>query len=246
MIFLFFWSTIVYNAIAYWHWAPNGWLRTLGVLDYAGGAPVHICSGFSALAYALAVGPRKTVDHANYKPSSISDIFLGTCLNWFGWFGFNGGSEVAMNARAVNAIVVSNIAASFGGLAWMFTAMAFNRTHKMSLVGFCNGAMCGLVCITPGSGYVSPHYAVVFGISSGVICFFACFIKKLTKYRYDDACDVFAVHGVGGSVGCFLTGVFAENEIGTMSGGAAIPGGWVDGNVNSFFKYHLSYFVVSF
>jgi len=108
----------------------------------------------------------------------------------------------------------------------------------MSLAGFCSGAVAGLACVTPCSGYVSPHYAVVFGISGGVICFFACFISKLTKYRYDDACDVFAVHGVGGSVGCFLTGVFAENEIGTMSGGAAIPGGWVDGNVNSF-RYFL-------
>ena len=168
-MFLVFWTILVYDFITYWSWAPNGWLRTLGCLDYAGGTPVHICSGFSALAYALAVGPRKTVDRANHKPSNVSDIFLGTSLLWFGWFGFNGGSEVAINSRAINALVVSNISASFGGLSWMFTEMAFNRTSKMSLVGFCCGAIAGLVCITPASGFVSPHYALIFGILGNIM-----------------------------------------------------------------------------
>ncbi len=156
-----------------------------------------------------------------------------------------GGSEVAINARAVNAILVSNLSASFGGLSWMFTEMLFNKTHKMSLSGFCCGAVAGLVCITPAAGFTSPHYALIFGISGGVLCFFACCVKHLTKYRYDDACDVFAVHGVGGITGCLLTGIFAQNQIATMSGGEPIRGGWVDRNVDKFsnFLYTVLFFL---
>jgi Amt family ammonium transporter len=200
ILFLIIWSTLVYDFIAYWVWAPNGWLKDYGVLDFAGGTPVHITSGFSAFAYALAVGPRRKVDFKSEKPSSIADVFLGMTLLWFGWFGFNGGSELAINSRSVNAIIVSNLSASIGGLSWMFTHMIFKRTKKMSLNGFCCGAISGLVAITPGSGFVSPVYSLIFGLLAGIICYFACYIKKLTNYKYDDACDVFAVHGVAGIV----------------------------------------------
>lgn len=118
--------------------------------------------------YALAVGPRKTIEHKSHKPSNVSDIFLGTSLLWFGWFGFNGGSEVAINSRAVNAIVVTNIAASFGGMAWMLTEMIFHKTHKMSLSGFCCGVVAGLVTITPAAGFTSPYYAPIFGILGNI------------------------------------------------------------------------------
>jgi ammonium transporter, Amt family len=164
ILFLVIWSTIVYDFIAYWVWAPHGWLKDYGVLDFGGGTPVHITSGFSALAYALAVGPRRTVDFKSEKPTNIADIFLGMTLLWFGWFGFNGGSELAINSRSANAIIVSNLAASVGGVSWMITHMIFKRTKKISLNGFCCGAISGLVAITPGSGFVAPVYSLVFGL----------------------------------------------------------------------------------
>jgi Amt family ammonium transporter len=201
ILFLFIWSTLVYDFIAYWTWAENGWLHDFGVLDFAGGTPVHVTSGFSALAYALCVGPRRTVDFKKIYPSNISDVFLGTSLLWFGWFGFNGGSEFQINARAVNAMYVSNLAAGTGGLTWMFAEMIKHRRKKMSLNGFCSGAVAGLVAITPASGFVRPHYAIVFGFVAGICCLMAGDLKKITRFRYDDACDVFAVHGTGGFVG---------------------------------------------
>ncbi len=233
-VFLFIWSTCVYNVIAYWVWAPNGWLRVLGALDFAGGSPVHICSGVSAMAYALAVGPRRSVrDFKSLKSSNISDVYLGTVLLWFGWFGFNGGSEFAINARSVNACIVTNVAASIGGLTWMFTEMFVHETNKMSLNSFCSGAIAGLVAITPGSGYVTPVYSIIFGLAAGIICYFSTWIKILFNYNYDDACDAFAVHGVGGIVGNLLTGLFASNYIVTLAGDTALNdgAGWVDGHV---------------
>ena len=203
ILFLIIWSTVVYDFIAYWVWAPNGWLKSYGVLDFAGGTPVHITSGFSAMAYALAVGPRRTVNFKSEKPTHLADVFLGMTLLWFGWFGFNGGSELAINARSVNAIVVSNLAASMGGLSWIMTHMIWKRTKKISLNGFCCGAIVGLVAITPASGFVAPVYAILFGIIPAIICYFACYIKKFTNFKYDDACDVFAMHGIGGVV-CFF------------------------------------------
>ena len=124
--------------------------------------------------------------------ASISDVFLGTALLWFGWFGFNGGSEIAINSRAVNAIVVTNLSASVGGLSWMFTDMIWNRKRKMSLNSFCAGAVAGLVAITPASGFVKPYFSLIFGLLAGIICFFSDCIKKLTKFKFDDTCDVFA------------------------------------------------------
>jgi len=233
LIFLVAWSTLVYDFIAYWTWSPHGWLRTFGVLDFAGGTPVHIASGFSAMAYALAVGPRKTVDFKSHKVSSVNDVYFGTVLLWFGWMGFNGGSELAINARAVNAVVTTHITACVSGLTWMITDMIYNRKLTMSLNSFCTGVVAGLVTITPAAGFIAIHYTFVFGITAGVICFFACFIKHLTNFKYDDACDVLGVHGVGGIIGCLLTGIFAENSIVTMSSDASLPNGkagWVDGN----------------
>jgi len=233
LVFVFIWTTVVYNFCTYWCWAPHGWLHAeYGVLDYAGGTPVHVCSGFAALAYAFICGPRKAVNHKKNKPHSITDVFLGTAFLWLGWFGFNGGSETAINSRAINAVYVSNLSASVGGITWMILEMVAKRSRKMSLNGFCCGCVAGLVCITPAAGFVSPYYALVFGLVGGSVCFFVSELKHylLDKYRYDDACDVFAVHGCGGIIGCVITGVFAENKIATMSGGSPIRGGWVDGH----------------
>jgi len=145
---------------------------------------------------------------------------------WFGWFGFNGGSELAADARAVNACVVSHLSASVGGMTWLF--LEFWRTDKLSSAGFCAGAVAGLVAITPASGFVSPASSLVFGAVGAAVCFGATKIKEFIKV--DDAYDVFAVHGVGGATGSILTGIFAQNSIATMSGGAPIKGGWLDRN----------------
>lgn len=227
-VFLVLWSTFVYDFIAYWTWGVNGWLRKYDALDFAGGTPVHIASGFSAIAYAIAIGPRKRVNLKKLKPTHVSNIYLGTALLWFGWMGFNGGSEFAINSRAVNAVVVSNLSACAGGMSWLFTEMLFHRNRKMSLTGFCSGALAGLVCITPAAGFVTPSFSLVFGITGGFVCFFASKIKHLFSFQIDDACDVFGVHGIGGVVGNLLTGLFATNAVATMAGGPPIKGGWLD------------------
>jgi len=247
LVFLFVWSTLVYNFCTYWCWAPHGWLHHYGVLDYAGGTPVHVCSGFAALAYALITGPRKTVNHKKLKPSSMMDVFMGTVLLWFGWFGFNGGSEFAINARAINAVYVSNLSASVGGITWMCTEMLVKKSRKMSLNGFCCGVVAGLVSITPAAGFTSSYYALIFGFVGSLVCFGCAELKHfiLAKYNYDDACDVFAIHGMGGVTGCLLTGLFAENKIATMSGGAPIPGGWVDQHYMQILYQLLSIVVVA-
>jgi ammonium transporter, Amt family len=249
LLFVFIWSTFVYDVVAYWTWAPNGWLYSnFEALDFAGGTPVHIVSGFSALAYSIAVGPRKTVNFKKYKPSNVSDVYLGTAILWFGWFGFNGGSELAINSRAVNAVIVSNLAASVGGLTWMFAEMIKGKTMRMSLNGLCAGTIAGLVTITPAAGFVTPYFSVIFGFIGALSCLFACEIKTLTKHRFDDACDVFGselisisfkldilinvysflfncqfiqVHGIGGVVSDYLNKVriiFKVNFISIIGG----------------------------
>jgi len=154
----------------------------------------------------LYVGPRKTVDHKKLKPSNVTDVFIGTVFLWFGWFGFNGGSEMAINRRAVNAVYVSNMSASIGGITWMFLEMMVRKSRKMSLNGFCCGVVSGLVCITPAAGYVSTYYSFVFGFLGAFCCFSVAEMKHfiLRMSSFDDACDVLAVHGVGGVVGFFL------------------------------------------
>ncbi|KAI8053048.1 ammonium transporter AmtB-like domain-containing protein [Syncephalis plumigaleata] len=225
IVFLFIWSTLVYNPIAYWTWAPNGWLRTLGSLDYAGGTPVHMSSGFAALAYAIVVGRRQGFGKENFKPHNYANVMLGTALLWFGWIGFNPGSAVAANGRAGMAAIVTNVAAAASGLTWML--LAYRHERKLSSFHFCSGAVAGLVAITPASGFVEPWAALVFGIIAGVVCHFAGDLKH--RLRYDDALDVFSVHGVGGLVGNLLTGIFADASIASLDN-ASIPGGWVNGH----------------
>jgi Amt family ammonium transporter len=223
LVFLFVWSTIVYNPVAYWTWAPNGWLRDIGSLDYAGGTPMHMNSGFAALAFALILGRRKGFGEIEFKPHNYSNVMLGTALLWFGWLGFNPGSAVSANVNAGMAAIVTNIAAAVSGLTWML--LAYRHERKLSSFHFCSGAVSGLVAITPASGFVRPWAAFVIGIVAGVVCHFAVDLKH--RLGYDDALDVFAVHGVGGFVGNILTGVFADAD---MLGGLDIDGGWVNGH----------------
>ncbi|KAJ2627690.1 hypothetical protein H4R22_004275 [Coemansia sp. RSA 1290] len=224
ILFCFIWTTLVYDPIAYWSWAPNGWMNNMGELDYAGGTPVHIASGFAALAFAIVLGKRKGFGQEKFEPHNYLNIILGTSMLWFGWIGFNGGSAVASDGRAGMAAAVTHIAASMGGLSWSVVAY-FRNGYRFSSFHFCSGAVAGLVAITPGSGFVSPWAALVFGAVAGVVCHFAVDLKE--KLRFDDALDVFAVHGVGGIVGNLLTGIFASKSVAALNG-SEIDGGWID------------------
>ncbi|RIB00548.1 ammonium transporter AmtB-like domain-containing protein [Gigaspora rosea] len=232
IIFIFLWSTLVYDVIASWCWSKNGWFAKLGGLDYAGGVPVHISSGASALAFCLIVGrrrenngtiPRKVID---VVPHNIINVVIGTIFLWFGWFGFNAGSAMAANKRAIIACIVSNLSASLGGLTWMF--LDYWRNGNFYAVSFCSGAIAGLITITSGSGYVSPLSSVIFGITGGAICNYAARLKF--KLNFDDSMDVFAIHCVGGLVGNVLTGVFADKSIAYRSGEIISGGAIINGN----------------
>jgi len=229
IIFVFVWCTLVYNFIAYWTWCPNGWACVLGALDYAGGVPVHMAAGMSALAYCFMLGRRQPVTHPEQdRPHNINNIFLGTALSWFGWFGFNGASGLIASSRAVLACVVTNLAACTGGFTWCMLDYCLSKPkYKFTLFGFCMGSMAGLVCITPASGFVGPAASLVFGIGGSTCVYFGRKIKILL--RIDDAFDIFAQHGVGGFVGCLLTGIFAEKYIPALDQ-VTIQGGWLDGH----------------
>ncbi len=228
-VFIFVWCTLVYNFVSYWIWSPNGWAAVLGSLDYAGGVPVHMTAGVSALAYCLMLGKRQPVTHIEQNRShNINNIFIGTLLSWFGWFGFNGGSGLVIGPRAVLTCVVTNLAACTGGFTWCMLDYFLSKSrYKFSLFGFCMGAMAGLVCITPGSGYVGAPASLAFGIGGSACVYFSRQIKVVLKI--DDAFDIFAQHGVGGFVGSLLTGIFAQKYIPALDQ-TTIPGGWLDGN----------------
>jgi ammonium transporter, Amt family len=228
VIFMFIWSTVVYDPIACWTWNPSGWVYNLGGLDFAGGTPVHISSGSAALAYSYILGKRTGygTQKLNYRPHNVTHIVIGTVFLWVGWFGFNAGSALGANLRAVMAAVVTNLAACTGGITWCL--LDYRLERKWSTVGFCSGVIAGLVAITPGSGYVPAWASLVFGFCAGMACNFA------TKLKYwlnaDDALDIFAVHAVGGFVGNLLTGVFAADYIAALDGFSVIPGGWLNGH----------------
>ncbi|KAF9029097.1 ammonium transporter [Hymenopellis radicata] len=225
-LFVFMWSTLVYDPIACWTWNPNGWSFKMGGLDFAGGTPVHISSGTAALAISIYLGKRKGwgTERLSYKPHNTSHVILGTVLLWFGWFGFNGGSALSANLRAAQACIVTNLAASCSGLTWML--WDYRLEKKWSAVGFCSGAIVGLVAITPASGFVGSPAAVLFGFMAGTVCNFATQLKFLCNY--DDTLDIFASHAIGGVVGNILTALFAQSSVAAFDGFTVIPGGWID------------------
>jgi len=226
MVFSFVWSTVVYDPIACWTWNSSGWVFKMGGLDFAGGTPVHISSGAAALAYSLMLGKRRGhgTHELNYRPHNVTQIVIGTVFLWVGWFGFNAGSALSANLRAIMAAVVTNLAASVGGLTWCI--LDYRLERKWSTVGFCSGVIAGLVAITPGSGFVPAWAAVVFGVVGGIACNYATKLKFLL--HIDDALDIFAIHGVGGLVGDLLTGLFAADYIAHLDGATEIDGGWIN------------------
>ncbi|KAF8068037.1 ammonium transporter [Lyophyllum atratum] len=226
LLFVFIWSTLVYDPIACWTWSPTGWSFLMGGLDFAGGTPVHISSGTAALALSIFLGKRRGygTPRLAYGPQNVTYVVLGTVLLWFGWFGFNGGSALSANLRAAQACVVTNLAASVGGVTWMLWDYRLER--KWSAVGFCSGAISGLVAITPASGFVGAPAAVAFGFVAGTACNFATQLKFIAGY--DDALDIFASHAIGGIVGNIMTALFAQASVASFDGFTVIKGGWFD------------------
>ena len=208
--FTLLWATLVYDPIAHWVWSPSGWLHALGALDFAGGTVVHMSAGFSALAAALLIGRRITKTTPAESASNIPFVILGAGLLWFGWFGFNAGSALAAGALAASAFVVTNTAAAAAALTWV--AMSWIENKKPSAMAAAIGAVCGLVAITPASGYVGPVASIAIGVLAGVVTYLAVHLRG-KKIRIDDTLDVWAGHGIGGLTGALLTGVFAEKAI---------------------------------
>jgi Amt family ammonium transporter len=205
VLFALLWSLLVYSPICHWVWGQGGWLAKMGVMDFAGGTVVHISSGVAALVAALVLGPRVKRESDRFEPHDVRLTVIGAGILWFGWFGFNGGSALAANGLAVNAVLVTNTAAGMGALTWM--TMSWLHKGSPSVIGAVSGAIAGEVAITPASGFVDPSSAIVIGFIGGAVCYGAILLRQ--RLKIDDALDVWAVHGVGGTLGVLLTGVFA-------------------------------------
>jgi Amt family ammonium transporter len=219
VIFTVLWSIVVYSPIAHWVWSADGWLYKLGALDFAGGTVVHASSGVSALVVALLIG-RRVANGDSMEPHDIPMTVLGAGLLWFGWFGFNAGSALAADGLAANALVVTNTAAGAATITWVLASYLHKR--KVSVVGAACGAVAGLVAITPASGFVTAGGALIIGLFVGGLCYSATLLRS--RLKIDDALDVFAVHGVGGTFGAVATGVFATAAINPLGRGL------IDGN----------------
>lgn len=213
ILFIVLFAIFVYSPLAHWTWSANGFLLKMGVLDFAGGTVVHISAGMAALAGALVLKRRKShMEHKEVPPANIPYVLIGTGLLWFGWFGFNAGSALGANSLAVSAFLTTNTAAGAAGLSWMFFDVA--RGKKPSVLGFCIGAVVGLVAITPGAGFVSIQSSIFIGAIAAVISNLVVAWKQKTSL--DDTLDVFPCHGVGGIVGMILTGVFATKTVNSL------------------------------
>jgi Amt family ammonium transporter len=225
ILFIVLFALFVYSPLAHWTWSANGFLLKMGVLDFAGGTVVHISAGMAALAGALVLKRRKShIEHVEVPPANIPYVLIGTGLLWFGWFGFNAGSALSAGSLAVSAFLTTNTAAGAAGLAWMFFDVA--RGKKPSVLGFCIGAVVGLVAITPGAGFVSISSSIFIGAIAAVISNLVVSWKQTTSL--DDTLDVFPCHGVGGIVGMLLTGVFATKTVNSLGADGILYGGNFD------------------
>ncbi|MEI6266225.1 MAG: ammonium transporter [Sphingobacteriia bacterium] len=210
ILFIALFSILVYAPIAHWTWHPEGFLFKMGALDFAGGTVVHISAGCAALAGALVLKRRQShIEHREIPPANIPYVLIGTGLLWFGWFGFNAGSALGANALAVSAFATTNTAAAAAGCSWMFFDVI--RGKKPSVLGFCIGAVVGLVAITPAAGFVAIPQSIFIGFVAAIISNLAVHYKS--KSTLDDTLDVFPCHGVGGIVGMLMTGIFATKTV---------------------------------
>jgi Amt family ammonium transporter len=226
LIFCALWLILVYVPLAHWVWG-GGFLQSAGLIDFAGGTVVHLNAGVGGLVAAYVVGARRGYGSENLAPFDLSLAVIGTGLLWVGWFGFNGGSALGANERAVLAIVATHLAASAGAFTWM--ALEWWTRGKPSVLGMISGAIAGLGTITPASGFVLPMHAVLIGVIAGGVCFWACtWLKR--KLGYDDSLDVFGVHGVGGLTGTLLAGVLAVGALSATPESPAGIQGLIEGN----------------
>jgi Amt family ammonium transporter len=236
LLFMVLFSLLIYCPIAHWTWNPEGFLFRFGVLDFAGGTVVHISAGCAALAGALVLKRRKShIEKREMRPANIPFVLLGTGLLWFGWFGFNAGSALAANALAVSAFATTTTATGAAGLGWLFFDSI--RGRKPSALGFCIGAVVGMVAITPAAGFVGIPQSIAIGFIASIVSNLAVHWKS--KSPIDDTLDVFPCHGVGGITGMLLTGVFASQAI-----NAAGSNGWLYGNFTLFLHQALGMLLV--
>jgi len=250
LLFMTLWALVVYFPLAHMVWGKGGFLNAflggkIPTFDFAGGTVVHVSSGVSALVCALYLGHRHGYGREPMKPHSVVLSVIGACLLWVGWFGFNAGSAVAASGLATSAFVNTHFASAAAALGWSLGE--WFRNGKPSVLGAVSGCVAGLVAITPASGFVKPMPALLIGFLAGLICFFAVAVLK-GKLGYDDSLDAFGVHGVGGTLGALLTGVFATNAINNAlkdAAGKPLPLGLVDGNpgqiLNQFWAVLLSW-----
>lgn len=221
ILFIALFSLLVYAPLAHWSWHPEGFLFKMGALDFAGGTVVHISAGCAALAGALVLKRRQVhMDRKEIPPANIPYVLIGTGLLWFGWFGFNAGSALGANGLAVSAFATTNTAAAAAGLSWMFFDVA--KGKKPSVLGFCIGAVVGLVAITPAAGFVAIPQSIFIGVVAAIISNIAVYYKQ--RSTLDDTLDVFPCHGIGGMVGMLMTGVFATKAINSVGADGAFYG----------------------
>lgn len=220
--FVVLWLTLVYAPVAHWVWGVGGWLRSMGALDFAGGTVVHISSGVSGLVTALMLRPRLGYLREAMLPNNLTLTVLGAGLLWFGWFGFNAGSALAAGGLAASAFVATHIASAAATLSWIIVEWLHRR--KPSALGAVSGCVAGLVAVTPAAGFVSPQSALIIGLIAGAVCYGAVIAKP--RLRYDDSLDAFGIHGVGGTTGALLTGVFASKVVNPAGADGLIYGGF--------------------
>lgn len=208
LLFSLIWVTLVYDPLAHWVWGKGGWLGALGAIDFAGGTVVHIAAGYSALAFALVIGPRRGFGKSPMEPHNIPLTVLGAGLLWVGWFGFNAGSALAADGVAVNALLTTNTSAAAATLVWMLLSWLDGRP---SLLGIATGMVVGLAAVTPASGFITPMAAMVLGAVAAPICYYA--IRFRQNRNLDESMDVWACHGMASSWGMVATGLFATMEV---------------------------------
>lgn len=229
-VFVLLWSTLVYDPVAHWVWADGGWLFKRGALDFAGGTVVHLTAGLSALVCAIAIGKRSGYPSPKFIPHNLTMTLTGAGMLWFGWFGFNAGSALTSGQSAALALVTTHVAASAGAIGWLVAET--KHRGKPSALGAASGIVAGLVCITPAAGFVAPWASIVIGFVAGVVCYVAVVLKG--RFGYDDALDVFGVHGIGGLLGALLTGVFAQKIFVERAGPPGASGGLIEGGLSQF------------
>jgi len=232
-LFCLLWGTLIYCPLCHWVWdggplSYNSSSIAGGALDFAGGTVVHISSGVSALVAAILIGPRMGYPSEPHQPHNLTYTALGAAMLWVGWFGFNAGSELLSDELTSSAFAATHFSAAAGAVAWALTEWLLNG--KPTVLGASSGAVAGLVCITPAAGFVQPMPSLLMGAVGGICCYFACSMLK-RRLRYDDALDAFGVHGVGGTVGAILTGVFATRACWNIAGDA--PLGLIEGNTQT-------------